>query len=127
MARFSRLPAKSRKTGKKKGRSGVTRLPLFELCFRWWRKGPFRDIPWWATRADRPLFGGFCHGVDRYIFAAKLAVVESDVAFCGREQRVVLAHADVGARVHLGAALAHDDVAADHFLTAELLHAKAAA
>src|SRR3546814_12443112 len=91
------------------------------------RKGPFRVIPWWTTLEDRPLFGCFRHGVDRHIFAAKLAIVESDVAFGGCEERVVLAHADVDARIDAGAALAHAHVAAAHFLTAELLHAQAAA
>src|SRR3546814_12438408 len=80
------------------------------------RKGPFRVIPWWTTLEDRPLFGCFRHGVDRHIFAAKLAIVESDLAVGGCEQRVVLAHADVDARIDAGAALAHDNVAADHFL-----------
>src|SRR5690606_37784905 len=63
----------------------------------------------------------------RYIFAAELAVVESDAAVGGREQRVVLAHPDVDARIDPGPALTHDNVAADHVLSAELLHAKATA
>src|SRR3546814_1506575 len=99
--------------------------PSFRTLFPLARKGPFRVIPWWTTLEDRPLFGCFRHGVDRHIFAAKLAIVESDLAVGGCEQRVVLAHADVDARIDAGAALAHDNVAADHFLTAELLHAKA--
>src|SRR3546814_7163 len=114
-------------TYKKKGRPGATRLPLFEPGFRLGRKGRLRVVPGGRPRPGRPLFGGVRHGVDRHIFAAELAVVESDAAVRGREQRVVLAHADVDARIDLGPALAHDDVAADHVLTAELLHAKAAA
>src|SRR3546814_4376675 len=55
------------------------------------------------------LFGGFGHHVDRDIFAAELAIVESDLAVGGCEQRVVLAHADVDARIDAGAALAHDN------------------
>src|ERR1700741_1757744 len=72
------------------------------------------------------LFGCLCH-VYRHVLAAKLAFVESHAAFDEREQGVILAHADVGARVHLGATLANDDVPADHSLPAELLHAEAAA
>ena len=71
-----------------------------------------------------PLFGGDCH-VDRHVLAAKLAIMEAHAAVGQREQGVILAHADVGARVHLGPALTDDDVAADHFLTAKLLDAKA--
>jgi hypothetical protein len=38
---------------------------------------------------------------------------------------MVLADADIGARIIFGAALAHDDVAADDMLAAELFHAEA--
>ena len=127
MARFSRLTARARISGKKKGSTGVTRLPLFELCFRLLAERTAPGHPLVDDPGNRPLFGGFRHGVDRHIFAAKLAIVESDLALGGCEQRVVLAHANVDTRVNLGAALTHDNVAADHFLTAELLHAKAAA
>ncbi|CDO37343.1 hypothetical protein SPHV1_320062 [Novosphingobium sp. KN65.2] len=72
------------------------------------------------------LFGGFCHYVYGDVLAALLAIVEAHATFGGGEQGVILAHADVHARIHAGAALTHDDVAADHFLTAELLHAEAA-
>src|SRR5205085_2687853 len=41
-----------------------------------------------------------------------------------REQRVVLAGADIGARMELGAALAHDDRAGRNGLAAEHLHAE---
>ena len=44
--------------------------------------------------------------------------------FLEREQRVVGADADVGARAHRGAALADQDVAGEHALAAELLHAQ---
>src|SRR3546814_9902963 len=57
---------------------------------------------------DRPLFCGFGHRVDRYIFAAELTGVEYHAAFPEREQRVVLAHADVTAGIDAGAALAND-------------------
>ena len=104
----------------------MTRLPLFEPCFRYGRKGQLRVIPWMDDPSAIVLFGGFGHHVDRDIFAAKLAVVESDAAVGGGEQRVVLAHADVGAGVPLGAALANDDVARDDALTAGLFDAEAA-
>src|SRR5947208_11856715 len=60
-------------------------------------------------------------------FAAKLAVAERDAAVRKRKQGMILAQADVVARVPLGAALAHDDVAGEDRLSAELLHAEALA
>ena len=71
------------------------------------------------------LFSRGCHNIDRYVFAAKLAVMESDAAVCGGKQGVVLTKADIGARIEFGAALTHEDVAANNFLAAELLHTKA--
>src|SRR5438045_8021882 len=62
-----------------------------------------------------------------HVFAAELAVAERDAAVGKREQGVILADADVVARVPFGAALAHDDVAGAHGLAAELLHTKALA
>jgi hypothetical protein len=47
-----------------------------------------------------------------------------DRAFNQREERVILAHPDVLARIKLGAALTHDDVAREHALTAEALDAQ---
>src|SRR3546814_10201435 len=79
-----------------------------------------------STRTDTLFpYTTLFRSVDRYIFAAELAGVEYHAAFAQREQRMVLAHADIAARIDAGAALANDDVAADHFLTAELLNAKA--
>src|SRR5206468_11943463 len=52
---------------------------------------------------------------------------ECDAAVGKREKRVVLAEADIVARVPLGAALAHDDVAGANHLAAEFLHAEALA
>ena len=50
---------------------------------------------------------------------------ELDVAVDQRKQRVVLADADVQARMNRGAALAHDDTAGtDHFAAVDL-HAEA--
>ena len=59
--------------------------------------------------------------------AAELAVAERDGATGKREEGMVLAHADIGARIIFGAALAHDDVAAGDALAAELLHAETTA
>ena len=63
------------------------------------------------------LFGGLCH-VDRHVLAAEFAFMETHAATGQREQGVILAHANVGARVHLGTALTNDDVAADVDLVA---------
>jgi hypothetical protein len=57
--------------------------------------------------------------------AAELAVAERDAAVGKRKEGVILAHADIGARIIFGAALAHDDVAADDGLATELLDAEA--
>src|SRR3954447_24551742 len=61
------------------------------------------------------------------VFAAKLAVAERDLAVGKRKKSMILAQADVVARVPLGAALTHDDVAGANTLAAELLHAEALA
>src|ERR1044072_661736 len=65
------------------------------------------------------------HGLDADELAAELAVAKRDGAGGQREQGMILADADSGARTIFGAALAHDDVAADDALAAELLHAEA--
>src|SRR5690349_12506010 len=62
-----------------------------------------------------------------HVFAAELAISERDLAVGEREQGLVLAQADVVARVPLGAALAHDDVAGEDGFPTELLHAEALA
>src|SRR5690348_12563244 len=62
-----------------------------------------------------------------HVLAAQLAVAECDGAVGKRKERMILAQADVVARVPLGAALAHDDVAGADGLAAELLHAEALA
>src|SRR3546814_6432490 len=98
--------------------------PSFRTLFPLTRKGTFRVIPWWTTLEDRPLFGCFRHGVDRHLFAAKLAIVESDLAVGGCEQRVVIDPADVVARINAGDAMWHDTVSAANLLTASLLTAQ---
>src|SRR3954467_3684175 len=72
------------------------------------------------------LFGRVLNGCDRYESAAG-ARAESDAAVDERKEGMVLAHADVHARMPFGAALTHDDVAGEHAFVAELLHAETAA
>src|SRR3954447_18290042 len=62
-----------------------------------------------------------------HVLTAELAISERDLAVGERKQGMILAQADVVARVPLGAALAHDDVAGAHGLAAELLYAEALA
>src|SRR6185295_2466786 len=57
----------------------------------------------------------------------ELAISERDLAVGKRKEGMVLAQADVVARVPLGAALAHDDVAGEDIFPTELLHAEALA
>ena len=69
------------------------------------------------SRQDGPLstirlFSSFRLHIDRHIFAAKFASVKAHAAHHQREQRVILAHTDIGAGIDLGTALADDDVAA---------------
>ena len=72
------------------------------------------------------LFGcSLRHRANRYEDAAFGFGAELDLAVDEREQRVVLAQADIGAGVPLGAALARDDVAGEHVLAAENLQAEA--
>src|SRR3569832_2194386 len=61
-------------------------------------------------------------GNHRYERAALVAFAEGYLAVAKREERVVLAHADIGAGMELGTALTHDDVAAGNLLAAEHLH-----
>src|SRR5262245_1822519 len=63
----------------------------------------------------------------RNVGATAAAVLEADGAGRLGEQGVVLAHADIGAGVELGAALAHQNVAGENFLRTELLDAEAPA
>src|SRR5262249_9472934 len=59
--------------------------------------------------------------LDRDQGASAAGLVEGDLALLDGEDRVVLAHADVAARMELGAALAHDDVAGERVLPPEAL------
>src|SRR3982751_3573940 len=62
-----------------------------------------------------------------HVLTAELAISERDLAVGKRKQGMVLAQADIVARVPLGAALTHDDVAGANGFAAELLHAEALA
>src|SRR3712207_9081197 len=59
--------------------------------------------------------------------AAEFPVAKRDTAVGKRKEGMVLADADVGARVPAGTALTNDDVAGDDGFAAELLHAEATA
>jgi hypothetical protein len=78
-----------------------------------------------GSRHSRRLFGRLL-GHYRYILS-RLFLFEDYGSIGGGEERMVGAHADVGAGVKFGAALADDDIAADYALAAEFLHAEAAA
>ena len=64
---------------------------------------------------------------DVHVFATKLAISERDRAVGKSKEGVILAHADVAARVPLRAALTNDDVSGARGLAAEELHAEALA
>src|SRR5436190_19927826 len=71
---------------------------------------------------SRRLFGRCLrHRLHRDEDAALAFGTEFDAAGGEREQRMILAEADIGARVPSGAALAGDDVAGHHRLAAENL------
>src|SRR6187551_1543261 len=70
------------------------------------------------------LFGRGRHNVYRAELATKLAFLEGNAAVDEREQGMILAHADIGARIEFRAALTHQDVARNDDFAAELLHAE---
>src|SRR5258706_1475814 len=81
------------------------------------------------TSPGRPGLDGLRRALLQRLDAHRLTVAraldaEVDFAIDQREQRVVLADADVGAGMELGAALAHDDRAGRNHLAAERLHAE---
>src|SRR6185436_17930793 len=86
-------------------------------------RSPFADPVGWER-----LFGGQCRRRGHvHLDLAARAGAEGNHAVRGGEQGVVAADADVGAGVHLGAALADQDVAGQYLLAAEALHAEALA
>src|SRR5579883_2282400 len=91
-------------------------------------KGERRPFPLRNPVGWERLFGGQCRRrVHAHLDLALRAGAEGDHAVRRGEQGVVAADADVGARVHLGAALADQDVAGEDLLAAEALHAQALA
>src|SRR6185369_12523280 len=88
-----------------------------------------RVIPWGATISlrGRSLFFSSSGGLHRDEGATAGGGVEGDLAVGLGEQGMVLADADIGAGMELGAALADQHVARDHELIAEPLHAQALA
>jgi hypothetical protein len=62
-----------------------------------------------------------------HVFATKLAISERNRAVGESKEGVILAHADVAARVPLRAALTNDDVSGARGLAAEELYAQALA
>src|SRR5205823_11572949 len=82
-----------------------------------------RTSGWSAVLLRRSLR----HGYDGDVGAAFCFGTELNSAINQREQRVVLAHPDVGTGVPLGAALARENVAGDGFLAAEHFDAEAPA
>src|SRR5262245_58440866 len=77
-----------------------------------------------AGRCPELLRGRLVAGLHGNIDAPVALGGELDVAFRLGEQGVVGSHADVGARMPLGAALAHQDVSGQHALAAVALHAE---
>ena len=67
------------------------------------------------------------HRNNRHVFAAFGFGSELNLSIDEREQRVILAEADIAAGMPFGAALARDDVAGKHDLAAGLLQAEAPA
>src|SRR5690625_2858991 len=75
----------------------------------------------------RPASARLCGGrfrVHAHPLAPATVTFEGDVSVNFCVQRMVFAHANVDARVHLRAPLAHDDAARGDFLTAETLDAQ---
>src|SRR2546427_3787960 len=74
-----------------------------------------------ASGLRRRVFRDYAHGLARVLAFHRILHLASDV----REQRVVTPHADVGAGMHLRAALAHQDLPGVDALAAERLDAEA--
>ena len=106
----------------KKGEEGASLFSLVTL-----RSTLGCPLPGWPF-IDQPLCVFLGHNRhDVHIFAAELAVAKRDGAIGKSKEGVILAHADVAARVPLRAALTNDDVAGARLLAAKELHAQALA
>src|ERR687898_697275 len=86
------------------------------------KKGNGAAFPSHRVDGARSLLGPRLQRRYRHEGAAAAARAEAHLALGQCEQGVVAAHADVAARMPLGAALADDDVARHDVLAAELLH-----
>src|SRR5262245_33014713 len=75
----------------------------------------------WRPMFVSRLFRRFRVGHDRHVGAALPTLLEHDLAADLGEQRVVLAHGDIGASEHLRAALTDKDVPGEHDLSTEAL------
>jgi hypothetical protein len=73
------------------------------------------------------LFSRYLHRHNGDLRTSGFADAKFDVTFNYRIDRVVAAHADIGAGMPFRAALAQNDIAGDDFFAAEFLYAKAAA
>jgi hypothetical protein len=76
-----------------------------------------------AYEAGVTLFSSFRQRDDRYERPAFDAFVEFNVAFGGREDRVIFAHADILAWPPFGAPLTNNDIARNDAFTPEFLDA----
>jgi hypothetical protein len=56
-------------------------------------------------------------GNDMHLFASTRHRLKMDKTICGCKQGVIFAHADIPARMYLGAALANQDIPADDVFT----------
>src|SRR5262249_59385526 len=89
------------------------------------KKGNGPAVPLTRCRGEGAGCGASVHRrLDRYEGASARRALEAHLAVDGREDRVVLAHAHIGAGVIGGAALAHAHVAGTDALAAEALHAQ---
>lgn len=64
------------------------------------------------------------HHADALLLAAATHTLKNHNAFAGGENGVILADANIQARVEFGTALAHDNIPRDHSLPCVDLHAK---
>src|SRR5579871_6291989 len=119
--------------GRKSRRSVSSKIDMFPLqSAREKQKGRWRTISLagfpgrqiLAASVSSRLFRCFAHRHDRHKSAPLHALAIHNPAADRGEQGVILAHGDVGAGMHLGAALTDKDVAGKHDFTAVALDAE---
>ncbi len=87
---------------------------------------PFQIATLWM--AEHPeLFSRDLRRDNRYLRPSGFSDAKQDLTFDHRKDRVIAAHADIGARMPFGAALAQNDITRDDMFTAKLLYAQSAA